>query len=94
MQVSEAWQKLSLTMYGGSSEKRLTRSRSQDFTEHQKLTEFLDSGEIDDCSIDVVTDETVEVYYKKTSKLKTIYLPSKSIFHGLFYHLLDPFSFV
>lgn len=46
-------------------------------TQHQKLTEFPgDSGEIDVCSIDVVTNDTVEVYYKKTSKddLSAIYV--------------------
>lgn len=86
--------KIILNNVWGKLRKAPNKIQIQDFTEHQKLTEFLDSGEIDDCSIDVVTDGTVEVYYKKTSKLKTIYLPSMSIFLGLFYHLLGPFSFV
>ena len=61
--------KITLNNVWGKLRKAPNKTQIQDFTEHQKLTEFLgDTGEIDVCSIDVVTDDTVEVYYKKTSK--------------------------
>ena len=61
--------KITLNNVWGKLRKAPNKTQIQDFTEHEKLTEFLgDSGEIDVCSIDVVTDDTVEVYYKKTSK--------------------------
>lgn len=69
--------KITLNNASGKLRKALNKTQIQDFTEHQKLTEFLgDSGEIDVCSIDVITNGTVEVYYKKTSKddLSAIYV--------------------
>lgn len=55
-------------MCGGSSEKRLTRPRFKISLSIRSWRSSWVTGEIDVCSIDVVTDDTVEVYYKKTSK--------------------------
>ena len=51
------------------------------------MTEFLDSDEIDVGSINVVTDDVVEVYFKKTVEDD---LPAGvcEYFRGLFHHLV------
>ena len=84
--------KITLNNVWGKLRKAPNKTQIQDFTEHEKLTEFLgDSGEIDVCSIDVVTDDTVEVYYKKTRRS---ICNRCQYFLDLFHRLLGPFTFV